>query len=153
MAYASWSVVFGEQPSAAKWNILGTNDSTFDTILTFDRQDDTTDSETTEPVIQYGWGFITGDGASRDIDETVTFPAAYTTVPIVQITPLGYQTSDPSGPGDTGASVGMTFKFSLVDTTTTTFEAQVTRVSDDGTDPGTLGASSRYLYSWLAIGT
>lgn len=31
MAYASWSVVFGEQPSAAKWNILGTNDVYFNT--------------------------------------------------------------------------------------------------------------------------
>lgn len=29
MAYASWSVVFSEQPSAAKWNILGTNDASF----------------------------------------------------------------------------------------------------------------------------
>lgn len=29
MAYASWSVVFGEQPSAAKWNILGQNDAVF----------------------------------------------------------------------------------------------------------------------------
>jgi N-acetylneuraminic acid mutarotase len=29
MAYASWSVVFGEQPSAAKWNILGANDASF----------------------------------------------------------------------------------------------------------------------------
>lgn len=29
MAYTSWSVVFGEQPAAAKWNILGTNDSSF----------------------------------------------------------------------------------------------------------------------------
>lgn len=29
MGYAAWSVVFGEQPSAAKWNILGTNDSSF----------------------------------------------------------------------------------------------------------------------------
>lgn len=29
MAYQSWSVVFGEQPSAAKWNILGTNDAGF----------------------------------------------------------------------------------------------------------------------------
>lgn len=29
MAYASWSVVFGEQPSAAKWNILGANDAAF----------------------------------------------------------------------------------------------------------------------------
>lgn len=33
MAYASWSVVFGEQPSAAKWNILGTNDAHFNTRL------------------------------------------------------------------------------------------------------------------------
>ena len=29
MGYASWSVSFGEQPSAAKWNILGTNDASF----------------------------------------------------------------------------------------------------------------------------
>lgn len=33
MAYASWSVVFGEQPSAAKWNILGTNDAFFDSLI------------------------------------------------------------------------------------------------------------------------
>lgn len=33
MAYASWSVTFGEQPSAAKWNILGTNDAFFDAIV------------------------------------------------------------------------------------------------------------------------
>lgn len=29
MGYTAWSVVFGEQPSAAKWNILGTNDASF----------------------------------------------------------------------------------------------------------------------------
>ena len=29
MAYQSWSVVFSEQPSTAKWNILGTNDASF----------------------------------------------------------------------------------------------------------------------------
>lgn len=29
MAYVAWSVVFGEQPSAAKWNILGQNDASF----------------------------------------------------------------------------------------------------------------------------
>lgn len=29
MAYTSWSVVFGEQPSATKWNILGSNDASF----------------------------------------------------------------------------------------------------------------------------
>lgn len=29
MAYTAWSVVFGEQPSTSKWNILGSNDSSF----------------------------------------------------------------------------------------------------------------------------
>lgn len=29
MAYVAWSVVFGETPSASKWNILGTNDQGF----------------------------------------------------------------------------------------------------------------------------
>lgn len=29
MAYTAWSVVFGEQPTAAKWNQLGTNDASF----------------------------------------------------------------------------------------------------------------------------
>lgn len=34
MAYSSWSVVFGEQPSSAKWNLLGANDATFYQQLT-----------------------------------------------------------------------------------------------------------------------
>lgn len=34
MAYASWSVIFGEQPSSTKWNILGTNDALFYQQLT-----------------------------------------------------------------------------------------------------------------------
>lgn len=29
MSYNAWSVTFGEQPSIAKWNILGTNDAGF----------------------------------------------------------------------------------------------------------------------------
>lgn len=33
MAYTAWSVVFGEQPSAAKWNQLGANDALFYSFL------------------------------------------------------------------------------------------------------------------------
>ena len=29
MAYAAWSVIAGEQPTTSKWNILGSNDSSF----------------------------------------------------------------------------------------------------------------------------
>lgn len=33
MVYTAWSVVFGEQPSASKWNQLGTNDAHFYSFL------------------------------------------------------------------------------------------------------------------------
>lgn len=33
--YAAWSVVADEQPTAAKWNILGSNDASFNTGLGF----------------------------------------------------------------------------------------------------------------------
>lgn len=36
MAYTAWSVVFGEQPTAAKWNQLGTNDAGFKDGTNFD---------------------------------------------------------------------------------------------------------------------
>lgn len=38
MAYQAWSVVFGEQPSTAKWNILGTNDAGFRDGTNFSNQ-------------------------------------------------------------------------------------------------------------------
>lgn len=34
MAYSAFSVVFGETPSAAKWNLLGANDATFNDFIT-----------------------------------------------------------------------------------------------------------------------
>lgn len=33
MAYSAWSVSANEQPSTAKWNILGTNDAYFDGLI------------------------------------------------------------------------------------------------------------------------
>ena len=36
MAYTAWSVVFGEQPTAAKWNQLGQNDAGFKDGTNFD---------------------------------------------------------------------------------------------------------------------
>ena len=34
MSYQEWSVIAGETPTATKWNILGDNDSDFDTRVT-----------------------------------------------------------------------------------------------------------------------
>lgn len=33
MAYNAWSVTYGEQPSATKWNYLGTNDAFFEDFI------------------------------------------------------------------------------------------------------------------------
>lgn len=33
MAYAAWSVIAGETPTASKWNVLGTNDADFDSRI------------------------------------------------------------------------------------------------------------------------
>lgn len=59
MAYTAWSVVFGEQPTAAKWNQLGENDAGFkdgtniDDLAILERHIDfsTIERETTEKVI------------------------------------------------------------------------------------------------------
>ena len=109
MAYASRSVTFGEQPSAAKWNILGTNDASFndgtgigaDAIkssqmfygLVRNRQGGTTgagswvttgssntDVSATDTFIQVGSKASSNGGAV-----SVTFPTAYTQAPVVVI--------------------------------------------------------------------
>lgn len=153
MAYQSWSVVFGEQPSAAKWNILGTNDASFNTALTLGRQNNTSNSQVTDQLIQFGWGFVAGDGASRSVTETVTFPTAYSVIPIVLISDIGVKgSSDPTDPGDTSAGATHTWKADLDDTSTTTATIRISRNSADGADPGVLPTASRYLYTWLAIG-
>lgn len=108
MAYASWSVVFGEQPSAAKWNILGTNDASFndgtgidndvitDTKLVYGkiyrRQGGSATDWSTQGTNNYSYdttnviiqtGIIAGSGAA---DVTVTFPQAFAQKPLVQAT-------------------------------------------------------------------
>lgn len=107
MAYASWSVVFGEQPSAAKWNILGTNDASFHDATGID-VDVLHWSQHLYGLIRNRQGGTTGDATwattgtsntatdAKDLfmqagatvgnagsDVTVTFPSAFNQVPLV----------------------------------------------------------------------
>lgn len=83
MAYTAWSVVFGEQPTAAKWNQLGENDAGFrdgtnianDAIVNSHMADDS----------------VTGDNLNLDNVDTVlaaNFATSSTTFvdPIVKVT-------------------------------------------------------------------
>lgn len=109
MAYSSWSVVFGEQPSAAKWNILGTNDASFndgsgiandaitDTKLVYGklrtRQGGSATNWGTSGVTAYDYSatnvFMQCGTRSSDSgsDVTLTFPTAFNQVPVIVMTP------------------------------------------------------------------
>lgn len=147
MAYASWSVVFGEQPSAAKWNILGTNDAAFNAGagvtaagmqygMIRNRQGGTTgdntwitkgtsNTDTSAKTVFYQVGASALSTSGTDV--TVTFPTAYTQAPLVFATVITAS----------GANVYCTINT----ITTTTFKIRA--VSADG---------SAETASWLAIG-
>jgi len=81
MAYASWSVVFGEQPSAAKWNILGTNDASFNDGTGIGDNAIAARSLATN-AIKLGYSALTADAASSGTTNTdVAGLATTVTVP------------------------------------------------------------------------
>ena len=163
MAFQSWSVVYGEQPSASKWNILGTNDASFndgtgianDTILAthteelpklVNRQDNTTDNTVEDQLVQVGWGFIIGD-TTVGIQEAVTFPVAYDSAPIVICNYCGTSSTDPALISDLSASAADTNRYGrAMIITTTGFTAGIVDVAGSS-------ASVRYGYTWIAIGS
>lgn len=141
--YASWSVVFGEQPSAAKWNILGTNDADFDTRTTIKRQDDTSNSDKTNPRILTGWGVIV-PGATTVGNETVTFGLTFAQRPIVVISSGGDNAAGTLTLGAGTAAVN-NFYAEAHTVTTTGFSARV--ISASAWD-----ANDSAFYHWIAIG-
>jgi hypothetical protein len=160
MAYQSWSVVFGEQPSAAKWNILGSNDASFndgtgiasdvvtDAHLVYGklrkRQGGSSsvwrtygtnnyDYDATNTFVQLGYT-STAAGA----DTTITFPVAFNQKPLVWLTVNG-------GNGSSGDSNITENAFSLVAgaVTTTTFVLRTIN---------TVGSQTNQSVAWLAWG-
>lgn len=110
MSYTAWSVVFGEQPSAAKWNILGTNDAGFkdgtnidpdvitDAKLTYGkirtRQGGSATNWATAGTTGYDYSATNvfrecgSSTSTAGLTKTVTFPTAFNQVPNVQLTPI-----------------------------------------------------------------
>lgn len=113
------------------------------------RQDNTTNSTEDNVLIQYGWGFITGD-TTEIIKETVTFPVAYTSAPIVMATRAGNLVgSNPSAVSDLTAApfaTNVTIPVASQSITTTNFILNMARSS------GTFSNTTRYGYTWVAIG-
>lgn len=116
------------------------------------RQDDTTNTYTANSVILTGWGYITGDGGSRALAESVVFGITFSVAPVIIISTAGIR--DGSNPSDiTGNnSYSQEWAASSYYNGLTAFTAVIQRSSDDGGDPGPLGATIRYIYNWIAVG-
>lgn len=167
MAYVAWSVVFGEQPSAAKWNILGSNDASFndgtglnaasivstklvEAYVRGVRQDDNNNSITntavTDQKLKFGWGQIVGNGTGV-LTGTVTFDTAFTTTPVV----MGGMLAAKAGSAATNIGQLITANAASVtcqveDITTTTFAVSL-RLSS-----GSFGSGDYFGFWWQAIG-
>lgn len=156
MAYTSWSVVFGEQPSAAKWNQLGTNDALFDSAIGVNasgfmvhklwRHKIITSASTQSNVmVQSGWDRVQGTSTST-IDKAITFPTAFDTILSVVVNGNGFKASDPvTIDGSTGSSAETNNAGAI---SVTGFTATVSH-RDAASNLGT----SWYAFSWLAVGT
>lgn len=79
MSYQVWSVVFGEQPSASKWNILGTNDAEFNSLI----QRNSTGLNTLD---SNGNEIIKGAAVASAVNEVTVTNAAAASAPIMEAT-------------------------------------------------------------------
>ena len=130
---------------------LGTDDLLRLSQLRYD--DDGTGSTKENIIFQAGWGQINGDGASRSLTEAVTFPTAYTTPLGVFMSFIGTKSgSDATSVAQlTGASGAIKADGDSI--STTGFNARVSRVSNDGADPGVFPSGTRNGYNWISWGT
>ena len=109
------------------------------------RQNNTTDSDVTARI-EVGWGFITAAGGEVTLSEAVTFPTAFSVLPIVVASFLGKKTgSDPSTAGDQNSAHAVPTSAKPYTTSTTGFTIHI-----DTTTGFT--ANDRVIYSWIAIG-
>lgn len=168
MAYSPDTFVADEQPTTAKWNKLWSNDASFNdgtgidagvilsTHLTepFFRgraQANTTNSAPTGLTVQFGWGFIVGDATAK-IEETVTFPTAFSAAPIyIGATVLGARATASGTPDtidDFDTEYGETVTIFPSDVTSTNFLINLNKISGN-----TFANTFNSGYSWMAIGT
>lgn len=109
----------------------------------------TTNSTQSAVILQTGWSFITGDGASQSLTKTITFPSSYTTPLNVFISQLGLRSgSDPTVIADfNGSLVSTTIGVFTTSISITNFVAHITITT------GVLSNGTRYGFSWMAMGS
>lgn len=114
-------------------------------LAAFNRQNNTTNTTTSAPKIQYGWGYLE-PGTTTNASETVTFPDEFTSAPIVIVSNAGVDTAGtPAAIGDFDTLKGKAIMHPR-NVTTTSFTIEV-RLGD-----ATNFNSEKVGYAWVAIG-
>lgn len=182
MAYASWSVVFGEQPSAAKWNILGTNDASFNDGsgikptnaivaasgsldlrgnstggVKVELRTQTDNSNSIASATTSGIRFQTGWGqligtGATTLNDTVTFPTAFSAILGAVVTHAGAKTTGSSATAITDASLGGYGGGQGLGIEAVALSTTTMLVSLTRAN-GTFSAANWHAYTWIAWGT
>lgn len=167
-----WAVIYGETPSATRWSELGDNDDALATGAGIDdlailnrhlattavtgskivnyrtrRQNNGTNADETTALIQTGWNAAV-PGVASGSTINVTFPTAFTTVPIVLPVYGGDQVSGAQTLGLGTNAVKDEAVVKAFDVTTTGCKFRT--VSRDASN---YAAGNIYYIHWIAIGS
>jgi len=156
MAYNSWSVTYGEQPSATKWNYLGTNDAFFEDFIIGTNGVHAAWTSWTPSYTNLTVG--NGTNASKYIKygTTVFFTVSFTlgstssvgsnpTFSSLPVTPATLSTGEIVGHGTFRDATGNNY-FSVLWYSGSTY--QLIRVQVSGTDLIYIGISSTSPFTW-----
>lgn len=145
--------VQAKNSSGTTKKLIRLDDDNYLRLSQIPHQANTSNSTLEDMLIQTGWGFVTGNGVNFSLSDTITFPATYSSTPIMLLTIAGYKTgSDPTTVADVSAATDMTVGACIQTPGTASCVMQIVRRSFDGNSPGALGNGTRYLYQWIAIG-
>lgn len=132
--------------SSVTKNLIKLGNDNYARLAQVARQDNTTNSVKEDVLTQYGYGVMPTGAVSSKV-EAVTFPTAFSSIPIVIMCYGGDDTAGSTALGQGGAEDRggvLTYAYGV---TTTGFTARVQ--TSDGTS---WGASSTVFYHWIAIG-
>lgn len=96
-------------------------------------------------ITQYGIGKIDGDSTSG-VNETLVFPVAFASTPVVVVSGMGYRTSGTFNHSGTAGGTPMVASASAASAT----QCQVYLENPNGASTGT---GYDYYYAWIAVGT
>lgn len=129
--------------SATTKNLIKLHSDNYMRMAQLPRQDDTSNSTKEDVLIQYGYG-VMATGVASSKTEVITFPVAYTSVPIVVLQYGGDDTAGATTLGAGGQEDQTAYGYAT-SVTTTTFVARLTST-------GNWAAGTTAFYHWVAIG-